>query len=384
MAVYKDGQRNTWFVSVCYKDYAGKNCRKVKRGFKTLREGKQWERDFLNSTANSPKISFKLLSELYIADMEKRLKASTVYSKTKRIKSSILPFFKSMEVESITPAIVRQWHNTLLDRYSPSSQKLISSTFSSMMNYAIKYHGLKQNPCAIAGTVGTLQRSKESITFWTSDDFKKFIKSVPPASIDYVIFNLLYFSGMRIGELLALNIEDFNQDEGYIKISKTLDYTSGKMLITPPKTKTSNRNIYLPANVCKLLKSFIDTLSLKGVYTAKPTDRLFNVGISTVRRHLANYCALSNVRKIRVHDFRHSHASLLIELNTPPLAISERLGHENVTITLEIYSHLYPNKQENIIRNLEYVYQNCITDKRKNTQTTDEQRLESVSEHNVV
>ena len=133
---------------------------------------------------------------------------------------------------------------------------------------------------------------------------------------------------------------DYSPENKTLSISKNLATIGGKEYITTPKTKKSRRVISLPGKLCKMLDDYINSM-----YEPSAGERLFpSLNKFNLRRQLNNGVKKAGVKRIRLHDFRHSHASLLIELNFPPLAISERLGHEDIKTTLQIYAHLYPNK----------------------------------------
>ena len=163
-----------------------------------------------------------------------------------------------------------------------------------------------------------------------------------------ISFSLLFWSGIRSGELLALEMEDFNFDTQTIRISKNYARLNGKDLLLPPKTPKSNRQIVLPLAVCAILQQYIDTLS-----KATEKQKLFPVTKKWLSKELKRGIETSGVKMIRVHDLRHSHASLLVELGCSPILISERLGHEDIKTTLQTYSHLYPNKQKEVANMLE-------------------------------
>lgn len=163
-----------------------------------------------------------------------------------------------------------------------------------------------------------------------------------------VIFNLLYWSGMRSGELLALTLNDFDFEARTVSITKNYARVDGEDLILEPKTPKSNRRITLPQFVCEMVKDYADKL-----YGYDPSDRLFEVTKSYLKKEMERGCKKTGLKPIRVHDIRHSHASLLISLGYDALLISERLGHESPTTTLEIYSHLYPTKHGEVADRLE-------------------------------
>lgn len=161
-------------------------------------------------------------------------------------------------------------------------------------------------------------------------------------------FMLLYWTGMRIGELLALTYEDIDLEKRIISISKSYQRLDGKDVITPPKTPKSNRKITIPPFLAEELKEYCNHL-----YGIMPNERMFRFTKSYMEHEIVRGIKETGVKRIRIHDLRHSHASLLVELGFQPLAIAERLGHEKIETTLNTYSHLYPNKQAELADRLE-------------------------------
>ena len=208
---------------------------------------------------------------------------------------------------------------------------------SAIFNFAVKYYKLPSNPAAACGSMG--KKKAEGMQFWTKEEFDQFIPHVSDKPMSKVIFYLFFYSGIREGELLALTLNDFDFDKNTVSITKNYARVNNQDIIQTPKTPKSKRTITLPVEIMEMVKEYSDML-----YDYKPTDRLFPTQKSYLNREMVRGCKLSGVKKIRIHDLRHSHASLLIELGFAPLLISERLGHENVETTLNTYSHLYPNK----------------------------------------
>lgn len=144
---------------------------------------------------------------------------------------------------------------------------------------------------------------------------------------------------MTKAELLALTLGDFNAEEKTLRINKSYQRIKGKDVVTEPKTEKSKRIITLPDFLVEEMNDYISRL-----YGMMTNDRLFMVTKSYLGDELARGVKMSGVKKIRLHDLRHSHASLLIsKLGAPPLVVAERLGHEKIQTTLNTYSHLYPN-----------------------------------------
>ncbi|QIB67823.1 site-specific integrase [Aminipila butyrica] len=345
MPSYKNENNNTWFCKFYYKDWQGNQQQKKKSGFRTKKEAQAWERSFLDKHAANPDMLFNALVELYLEDMSNRLKDSTLDHKRIVFKYHILPFFKNMPINEITPATIRNWQNELIKKgLAETSLSSYNSQFSAVMNYAMKYYQLPANPVRTAGSIGKSRAA--SMDFWTQTEFNAFIQYCT-APYD-TIFKTLYYTGMRIGELMALTWGDVDFKAGTIAISKTYAWTSKGYQIHAPKTPKSKRVIYIPPFLCDELKKYQEKL-----YSSCADETVFHSPRSSLDRKMAAICTESKVKKIRLHDLRHSHASLLIELGFSPLLIADRLGHEKVETTLNTYSHLYPNKQSEVVEKLQ-------------------------------
>lgn len=160
----------------------------------------------------------------------------------------------------------------------------------------------------------------------------------------HVSFSLLYYSGIRFGEFLSLTPTDFNFEKNTLNITKSLQHIKKQDVVTPPKTPKSIRNIIIPDFIMNEIKDYMSKH-----YDLKDTDRFFPFTKSYINNAIARACQKSGVKMIDIHDIRHSHASYLITLGCAPLLISERLGHEKVQATLSTYSHLYPNKHQEVV-----------------------------------
>lgn len=347
MAVRKTD--NTWAVSFYYNEWNGDRVRHRKTGFKTKKEAQQYERDFLQNHSGTPEMSFGALVSLYMDDCKTRLRSTTYANKEYLIFKKIVPFFENVAIDSISPAMVRRWQTELMNDehgYSETYLKTIHNQMSAIMNYAVKYYGLRSNPAAKCGAMG--KKRADSMLFWTQDEFKRFEEVISDKLYSKVIFNLLYWTGMRSGELLALTLDDFDFQNNAVSITKSYARLGGEDIINPPKTPAGRRVVTVPASVMSLVYEYSQRLPYYN-----PSSRLFEFTKYYLWHEIDRGCKKSGVKRIRVHDLRHSHASLLIELGYSPLLIAERLGHENIETTLQTYSHLYPNKQEQLAKELE-------------------------------
>lgn len=347
MPAYKDGKK--WKV-LFYYDEKGKRKQKHKRGFNTKREALEWEREFLLNSTFSLKMKFKNLYNLYIKDIENRIAITTLVSKKSKIEAHVLNFFGEMEVNSITPALVREWQNNLIlainkkngKNYSASYLQGLNNQLTSVFTFAVNFYDLKENPVLKAGPIKV--KSKKEMNFWELDDFNSFLKFLEGNYIPYAAFNILFWCGIRIGELLALTREDIDLKNKTIRINKSYNKIKGKEYITPPKTETSNRIIIIPDKLNIILEDYISRF-----YELEDTERIFKHDRTNFRNYIDRYYQRANIKRIRLHDLRHSHASLLINAGVNPLAISKRLGHSKVELTLNTYSHLYPSSEEKML-----------------------------------
>lgn len=189
------------------------------------------------------------------------------------------------------------------------------------------------------------------MNFWTKQEFVKFVDELMDKRMSYLAFMILYWTGIRIGELLALTPGDIDLVKHTISITKSYQRLGKKDVITEPKTSRSKRVIHIPEFLAADIQDYISS-----VYEMKDTDRLFPFTKYFLEHEIKRGVKASGVKKIRIHDLRHSHASLLVELGFSPLEIAERLGHEKIETTLNTYSHLYPNKQQRLADRLEQEY----------------------------
>ena len=350
MKAEKDKKTGKWLIQYRYTDWQGKRRKSTKRGFATKREAEEWLRNFFITQKADFDMKFEDFWKIYCADMETRLREHTMRTKKYIVELKILPYFGNKRVNDITAADIRQWQNELIKMgYSPTYLKTINNQLSAIFNYAVRYYDLKSNPCAKAGSMG--KSKAEEMDFWTGEEFRKFIDSVMNKRLSYMAFMTLYWTGMRLGELLALNPNDVDLEKRTISITKSYQRFGKKDVITPPKTPKSKRVITIPEFLAADIKDYMDSL-----YDLQEDDRMFPITKYYLEHEMQRGIKESGVKRIRVHDLRHSHASMLIELGFSPLEIENRLGHEKVETTLNTYAHLYPNKQTKLAERLDSEY----------------------------
>lgn len=175
--------------------------------------------------------------------------------------------------------------------------------------------------------------------FWTKDEYLKFIDEMHDKPISFYAFEMLYWTGIRLGELLALTSADFAFERKTVTINKSYQRIGKKDIITSPKTEKSNRVINMPDFLCEEMKEYIDSL-----YGVTGSDRIFQISKSYLHHEMDRGTKAAGVKRIPIHSIRHSHISLLIDLGFSAVAIANRVGHESIDITYN-YAHMFPSTQ---------------------------------------
>ena len=346
LSVHKDTKRGTWYVKIKYTDWTGEKKETTRRGFAKKKDAQLFEQDFHRQKQGAPSMSFRALYELYMADIKPRIRPTTFRSKEYMFISKVLPFFAALPLDQITPAKIRQWQNELVKgNYQETYLRSINNQVTAIFNFAMNYYGLSTNPAKRAGLIG--KNHANVMKFWTVDDFQKFI-SHTTTPLYRISFLILFWTGMRVGELLALTLGDFDFDKNLIHINKSYARLDNVVLIGPPKTPKSRRDITIPAFLVDEIQQFICMQ-----HAVDSDTRLFETSKDALGNEIKRVAARIGIEKIRVHDLRHSHASYLIHRGIPIIAISQRLGHEKIETTLQTYAHLYPQERDMIIDAIE-------------------------------
>lgn len=292
----------------------------------------------------------------YIEYAKLHLKPTTVLGLERKIKLHILKYVGHINIYEFNENDYISWQKNIRDLgYSNAFNKGIQC----IMKRFFDYLGVIYNINNIPRKVDNFKEfnkidNTNKINVFEYRDFKKFIKVSKNDILYHTLFKFLYFTGVRKGELLALNWNDLNNR--YININKTItkEFFNGKRLILEPKTKNSNRKIKLD------LKLYFELKKLKKYYQKNYKDFNNNfyifggnkpIATTTLDRKKDYYCDLAGVKKIRIHDFRHSHATLLYKHKCNIKYIQKRLGHSNIDTTLGIYVHFDNEKKSTAILN---------------------------------
>lgn len=353
MPAYKD-QNNTWIAKFTYKNWQGEKKWVTKRGFATKREALQYERDFMARQSGSLDMTFADFVKVYREDRGPRLKESTFAMKDNIIDTKLIPYFGTRRMRDITTKDVMNWQNKMLSHlddngkpYSKSYLKTIHNQLSAIFNHAVRYYKLAENPARTVGNMGS-EKGIE-MKYWTREEYLKFSEYMMDDPVGYYYFQMLYWCGLREGEALALTAGDFDFAKKTVSITKTFQHLKGKDVVTDPKTPKSNRIVDMPAFLAEEIRDYIGML-----YDLKLGDRIFPLSKSYLYRKMEQGSKAVGIQRIRVHDLRHSHVSLLINMGYSAVAIADRLGHESIDITYR-YAHLFPTVQKQMASDLDSI-----------------------------
>ena len=344
MPVYRDKERKTWYVSCIYRDFKGERRHKTKRGFKTKADAARWEMEFTAKAGRITQMLFQDFVDYYEQDRRPRLRESTWLTKEHIIKEKLLPFFGEMKLDEVDAADVVRWQNGLVNHrdgngkpYAPTYLRTVNNQLSAIFNHAVRYYGLPSSPVAKAGKIGSTKGAE--MQFWTREEYLAFAEAIMDKPESYLAFEVLYWTGIREGELLALTPGDFDLGRMTLSVTKSYQRLKCRDVVTDPKTPKSVRVVTMPEFLRDEVAFYLDDCA-----HLERDERIFKVTKGFLSHEMDRGCEASGVKRIRIHDLRHSHVSLLIELGFSALAIADRLGHESVDVTYR-YAHLFPNKQ---------------------------------------
>ena len=292
--------------------------------------------------AVEPDMQMDKFVDIYFSDKRNELKENSIRNKQHMINKHIIPYFGMKKLNEITPADIIQWQKIIQEnKFSKTYERMIQNQINALFNHAQRIYNLKENPCKKVKRMGKSDADK--LDFWTKEEYDRFISGIDRKSEDYLMFEILFWTGIREGELLSLTIADFDMVNNLLHINKTYHRIDGKDVISTPKTDNSVRTIVIPNFLKEELQEYINRH-----YGFPQNERLFAIVARTLQKRLKRYEKQTGVKQIRVHDLRHSHVAYLIDQGVEPLIIKERLGHKNIQITLNTYGHLYPSRQKEV------------------------------------
>lgn len=329
-------------------------------GFKTKRLAEEAYYQYINDNSSKPVvksvITVKDLFVQYKSYIMINNKPSSVKSSCDALRLYVLPMFADKDIKKINTRDIELWQESIIKRGLTFDYKSkIYKIFTALMNYAVKHNYVDSNIVSRVGNFKNTDAKKEML-FWTEDEFRKFYRVIDDIHWR-TFFSFLYFTGCRKGEALALTWNDIDFTTNEVHITKSINRVGdfdGYFEVTTPKNRSSYRNVLMPTRLVTLMREYLEYCKDYDGFTMDCF--VFGVnepfGDHTIRENMIKYEDTAKVKHIRVHDLRHSHASLLINKGQNILIVSKRLGHSDITQTLNTYSHLMPNTQKEIIEAL--------------------------------
>lgn len=300
-------------------------------------------------------LNFEEIYFHYKKYIETNLKPQSIRTVKDRIEKHILPYFKNKNIYDIKEIDILNWHYEIQkENYSYKYQKTLHTCLVTFLNFCIKYFELKKNVASNVGNFKNYNFIKREYCYYSFEEFEIFIRCIEN-EIYKQFFNFLFFTGVRPGEAMALKFSDLN--DSIISINKTISERNinGSRYIGTPKNFSSIRDIEIDT------KLNLDLLKLKKYYQEKYKNDYYDYFIfggikplapTTINKKKKKACELANLKEIRLHDFRHSHATLLLDNNMYIKEVSRRLGHSNTSTTLNIYIHTKKEHEKRVIETL--------------------------------
>ena len=367
MAIYKDANKTKdgrcWYFKVYKKDFDGINKAYKSKRYLTKREATEEEALFLLKRDNPNKKKFSLVAKAYFEEMYKTRKESTVRSYENDYKKNIEPYFRDFFISDIQITIINNWKLKMAQKSLKTTYlNKLHNILKGIFDFAIKNYGLQTNLVAISGRFqekrDKIINDEEKLKYITFEEFQKFI-SVIEDIVWKTFFIFLYYTGCRKGEVLALTWKDIDFNSKYITINKTLySKIKGKVTITSTKNN-KNRKIKMNKTLSEQLLEYKKEMTKYKDFN----ENWFVFGctrflpLTSIDRFKHKYFELSGVNEITIHEFRHSHVSLLIneyiksgQTDTTKffLMMSNRMGH-SIQVMQETYMHLFPSIQNEIV-----------------------------------
>lgn len=352
MASYEQiGKKKLWSVRFRETGLDGLEHNRRLTGYETRRDAEAAYADYMhNNKARMLKDGRTVIDNVirrYLDELRQTAKPSTVVTVEQRIGAYILPYFSGVAIGRISAEDVIAWRQRLIDKgLSFRTVQSANSRLGSLMRYAEQ----RDNIPSVMNKVRPLRNTapREEMRIWTPEQFAAVMEQVTDPAYR-LLYRFLFSTGCRRGEALALQCKDFSQSKNYIKIYKSITTkgkTNGEVSITTPKNNASYREIVVQPSLLAEIRDYIRGRAHNSFVFSKTGDKPFPY--TTIDRNLRSAASAAGEEEIRIHDLRHSHASYLISAGVSIVAVAKRLGHSDITQTLNTYSHCLPKDDDQI------------------------------------
>lgn len=351
MATIKNiGTKNNpnWKVYIPLGYIDGKKIGERKQGFKTKKEAEAYVTEVMNKKKKgyiAPTTNKTLFKEFILKWFnEYKINNISINTRTNylsRINTHIIPGLGSYKLNEITNIVIQDFYNSLINKgLKPSTVKKVMET----LNGCFKYAKTNKLIYTIPTDIEKIKAEKPKIEYWSKDEIDFFMDKIKDQYLHLPIF-IEVLTGLRIGELCGLRWKDVNLKEGYLKVRNQVIFDKdNKILLLSPilKTSTSNRKISIPKVLINYLQAIKDDINpkdndliIKNRYGSICNPRNLSMEFT---KNIAKY--EDNLHQISFHGLRHTHATLLIKNGENIKVVSERLGHKDITVTLNTYMHI--------------------------------------------
>lgn len=322
--------------------------------------GLQAAKDAERELRAAPVESDSTLNDLIALYMESRKGQVRLISDVKvnsHLNTHIIPPLGDVKLSALTPARLQKWKNEMSAKpISVVTKNNVYATFTALLNFGVKMDALQRNNLKTLGPFKDLEFTEtKRFRYYTAEQFKTYIAAMPKSTLEErgvnVFFMTAFYTGARKGEINALKWTDIDGSILHIRRSVSQRVTGIACVETAPKNKSSYRDIQIPKPLldclaehhafCAQFKGFSDNWRVCGGPDIIFDHRLNRENIKCAKR--------AGLPHISIHEFRHSHATLLINAGVNIKEISRRLGHATVEMTWNVYSHLYPDQEQKAI-----------------------------------
>ncbi|MFM0786314.1 site-specific integrase [Streptococcus suis] len=348
----KNGEIAYKFVAYLGVDpVTGKQVRTTRQGFKTEREAKRAEMKLIEQYENqgawkkNNATTFDDIAQLWFEQYQNTVKPSTYLTTEGYYNKQVKPLLGHIKIDKITVLVCQKLVNQLARYRSYGSYISIANR---IFRFAVNLGVIDTTPMdkVIKAKCTFTPKDAHLENYYEKDELLAFLEIVQKhQSLEELVqYRILAYGGLRIGELLALEDTDFDFKNNLIKITKTLANTKTGWIVHEPKTKKSKRTITMDTETMRLAKEYIRSLP-------RPLHRnvlLFPLRPATIRQRLQRLIKQHNLKPIKPHGFRHTHASLLFEAGIPAKVAQERLGHSKISITMDLYTHLSKAQKDDV------------------------------------
>lgn len=358
--IRKRGKTYSFTVDIGKDPKTGKRKQKTQSGFRTKKEAQAALAELVNNVEKGSYIepNKQKLSDFAIEYLEKsyknKVKVSTYERTYSVLLNQIIPWFGNTHLKDIDQFLIHQFFDDKIkEGFSSAYIRRMNELIRMLLRVAYKWELI---PKDIASLIESPRLEKKEMKVWSIAQVNEFLNHTKHSRY-YPVFYLAAYTGMRKGEILGLTWDDVDFDAKTIKVNRTLYKIKGEFLLHEPKTRHSIRTIYIDDDLIKVLKKQkaqqnIERMKYRGVY--KEHNMVFAqesgeyVFPSAANILFLRFIRQTDLPRIRFHDLRHTHATILLQMGINPKVVADRLGHSSVKITLDTYSHVLPSMQQDL------------------------------------